>query len=83
MSESSELSEPDNGPDFYPHDPRAGQRKPTGVKPVLAEIPANFADLPEEEQERFARDLARQILGTMPEGEQPYRPDDQPEESVE
>jgi hypothetical protein len=44
-------------------------------KPVLASIPANFADLPADERKRFIRDLTDQIMGTFPPDRQPYRPD--------
>lgn len=53
------------------------------VKPVLARIPTGYADLPKEEQDRFRADLVKQLLGTMPEDQKPYRPDDRPEEGVE
>lgn len=46
-----------------------------GRKPVLVEVPANFADLPEDQQDRFAQDLADQLLGNLPPGQAPYRPE--------
>lgn len=63
---------------FYPDgDPKAGQRQPNGVKPVLVEVPANFAELPEEQQQRFTADLAAMLTGTKPEGEPVYRPENE------
>lgn len=65
---------------FSPAGPRAGQRQPTGIRPVLAEVPSGFAGLPEEQQDRFIADLAKQLLGTRSEGELPYRPEGDREE---
>jgi len=48
--------------------------QPTGRKPVLAEIPADFGQLTERQQDRFVTDLAEQLLGTGPVGRRPYRP---------
>lgn len=56
--------------------------EPTGTKPVLAEIPADFSQLTGEQQDRFVADLAAQLLGTLPEGRRPYRPEDDQEEEV-
>lgn len=66
---------------FYPgRDPQPGHREPTGVKPVLAEAPPDFAELPEEQQDRFVADLAAQLLGEWSEGRLPYRPEGDREE---
>lgn len=51
-------------------------RKFTGVKPVLAEIPTDFDQLSERQQDRFVADLAAQLLSGWPEGRRQYRPED-------
>lgn len=39
-------------------------RKPTGIKPVLAEILAGFDQVTGEQQDRFVADLAKQLLAS-------------------
>lgn len=48
----------------------------SGHKPVLVDVPANYQDLPEDQQERFLDDLTDMIMGTFPADKKPYRPDD-------
>lgn len=39
-------------------------RKPTGIKPVLAEILAGFDQVTGDQQDRFVADLAKQLLAS-------------------
>lgn len=52
------------------------EHQPSSRKPVLADIPADFGQLTEEQQDRFVVDLAAQLLGGWPEGRRPYRPEE-------
>lgn len=47
----------------------------TGVTPVLAEIPADFDQLTSERQDRFAAELAAQLMGQWQESRRPQRPE--------
>lgn len=53
------------------------EHQPSSRKPVLAEIPADFDQLTDAQQNRFVADLAAQLLGSWPEGRRPYRTEEE------